>query len=147
MKGNGLVFGVCLFLAVLAVGGCGLIGERNPALRTLRNRNREKIATHLEIEMTEEAVRKMLWGRVECSEIFGPHILCTNPYRSETVEVDGETYLVLWYYTEVKHYDGVIACNELTPIVLEGGDVVGWGRRYMDELVAAQAEPAEAPRR
>jgi hypothetical protein len=60
----------------------------------------------------------------------------TNPYRNETVRsAAGTSVEVLYYYTDVKHADGSITDDELTPIVLEEGRVVGWGWSFVDQAV------------
>ena len=77
--------------------------------------------------MTESEVRELLAGYAETTEFMGPHIVCSNPYRSETRNYGDDTLLILWYYTDLKDNDGVIMKDELTPIALQNGKVIGWG--------------------
>jgi hypothetical protein len=49
----------------------------------------------------------------------------TGSYRS----ADGEVVL-LHYYTDVKKRDDIVQDDELTPVVLVDGKVVGWGRDF-----------------
>jgi hypothetical protein len=134
MNIRGLLVALNLFFAVLMIGGCGLIREKNSAFRNLRDRNRENIAKNLSVGMSEDKVRSLLGGRVETSEIFGPRIMCSNPQKTETRKINGESYLILWYYTDLKHNDGTFLSDELTPIVLKDGHVVGWGSTFLCDL-------------
>ena len=60
----------------------------------------------------------------------------TNPYRSETPRAqDGTSVEILYYYTDQKADDGAITDDELTPIVLENGKVVGWGWSFLHQNV------------
>jgi hypothetical protein len=60
----------------------------------------------------------------------------SNPYRNETVRsASGTSAEVLYYYTDLKHADGAITDDELTPIVLEEDRVVGWGWSFVDQSV------------
>jgi len=60
-----------------------------------------------------------------------------NPYRTETTRgKDGEMYEVLFYYTDLKKRDEAITDDELTPIVLKDGKVVGWGWGFLNESVS-----------
>jgi len=59
-----------------------------------------------------------------------------NPYRVEAFKgKDGHIHEVLYYYTDLKKDDGVITNDELTPIVLKDGKVVGWGWGFLNENV------------
>jgi len=60
-----------------------------------------------------------------------------NPYRSETLKgKDGKNYAVLFYYTDVKNKDNAITDDELTPIVLLDGKLVGWGWSFLNDNVS-----------
>ena len=59
-----------------------------------------------------------------------------NPYRVEAFKgKDGHIHEVLYYYTDLKKDDGVITNDELTPIVLKDGEVVGWGWGFLSDNV------------
>ena len=45
---------------------------------------------------------------------------------------DGKTYEVLYYYTDLKAHDDKITNDELTPVVLQDGNV-GWGYPFLDQ--------------
>jgi len=83
------------------------------------------------MEMTREEVLALM-GTETVRAREGWQI--TNPYRTETlVAKSGETFEVLYYYTDVKRRDDAITDDELTPIVLQGGKVVGWGWTFLDQ--------------
>ncbi|MCA9408707.1 MAG: DUF3192 domain-containing protein [Candidatus Omnitrophica bacterium] len=51
-----------------------------------------------------------------------------NPHRKEIITKQDKDYTVYYYYTHIKRGDGLIAEEELTPIVFEDGKVKskGW---------------------
>jgi hypothetical protein len=66
---------------------------------------------------------------------FGRRI--TNPYRVETMKgKDDQLYEILFYYTDIKKRDDAITDDELTPIVLKDGKVVGYGWSFLNDNVA-----------
>lgn len=61
--------------------------------------------------------------------------IVTNPYKTETFRnQSGMTYEVLFYYTDVKRRDGVVTDDELTPLVLEDGKLIGWGNSFFSDI-------------
>ena len=74
-----------------------------------------------------------------------------NPYDSETHLVGATEIEVLYYVTNVQNKDGVITNDELTPLVLVDGILVGWGWSYLDTfttdndlaLLGPQAPPLD----
>ena len=54
-----------------------------------------------------------------------------NPYDSETHVLGGGEIEILYYATNVNNNDGVITNDELTPLVLVDGILVGWGWTYL----------------
>ena len=59
-----------------------------------------------------------------------------NPFRTETSHTaDGVSVEILLYYTDTINVDGAITDDELTPIVIEGGVLVGWGWVFLDQNV------------
>lgn len=69
-----------------------------------------------------------------------------NPHRSETYEVDGSSWEVLFYYTHVVEDDGQVTDPELTPIVLRDGTLTGWGWTHWAAQVGRHdIEAAELP--
>ena len=123
-------------LAVLA--GCStLFLDPLEQLRDANKRNLQRVSvgnTRFEVESimgTERAgggLPEVAFGRVQ-------YLQAKNPMREETVRGrDGADYLVLFYYTDVYTKDDRITDDELTPVVLRGGKVVGIGHSFLDGL-------------
>ncbi len=55
----------------------------------------------------------------------------TNPHRNEAYTTsDGTLLEAIFYYTNVTMYDNVITDDELTPLILIDGTLVGWGWNF-----------------
>jgi hypothetical protein len=73
-----------------------------------------------------------------------------NPYRSETREMGGDEWEVLYYYAmpngmgmgywDSQYATGTVPAWFLTPVLLKNGVLVGWGREAMER--AGLASPA-----
>jgi len=88
----------------------------------IRLYNREQLG-NLELGMP----RAMVFDTMG-DETFSTDVAINNPYRIEMFQAeDGTPVEVLFYYTDVKDDDNAISDEELTPIVLIDGEVVGWG--------------------
>ena len=61
-------------------------------------------------------------------------ITIKNPYREEILDLKNKTYKVLYYLTEIKKADGLIAEDELTPLVFEGERLIGKGQDHLFKL-------------
>jgi uncharacterized protein DUF3192 len=122
-----LLLSSSIFLLAV-VSGCGLIGEKHSALRNIRKTNRQVIAQKIKIGMTEKEVRGLFAGYAEVTEFMGPHIVCSNPYRSTAKYYNDDTILTLFYYTDLKRNDGIITRDEETWVLLKNGKVTGWGQ-------------------
>ena len=48
-------------------------------------------------------------------------ILLKNPVKDETLEINQQSYQVLYYYTMIRKADDVLADDELTPLVFQIG--------------------------
>ena len=57
-----------------------------------------------------------------------------NPYREEILEGDGTTYRVAYYFTHIKKSDGIVADDELTPLIFQEGVLVGKGQGFLIDL-------------
>lgn len=61
-------------------------------------------------------------------------ITVAQPYREEVFPKDGKVYHVLYFYGYVIRPDGLIAEDELIPLVLEGDRLVGKGLADLDRI-------------
>ena len=72
-----------------------------------------------------------------------------NPYRRSYFDVGRKRYEVLYYYTddqqrdlryyyqELKRYENELGDDQLTPVLLEDGKLVGWGKDVVDQKLRA----------
>ena len=56
----------------------------------------------------------------------------TNPYRSEILQGNEKKLEVLYYYTDKKSSDDAITDDELTPLVFDNGELIGWGWSFLN---------------
>ena len=83
--------------------------------------------------------------------VFGSQGVVPNPYDTETHLMGSTEIEILYYVTNVQNTDGVITNDELTPLVLVDGILVGWGWTYLQTftddnnltLLGPQAPPFE----
>ncbi len=77
--------------------------------------------------------------------IGGPRPVLQNPHRNEVYEAGGSDWEVLFYYTRVSADDGQVTDDELTPVVLRDGTLVGIGWEYWAEQASLYGIPARIP--
>ena len=125
-----------------------------PTLDTVRAHNREGLS-QLSVGMPKAEVLRVMGtetiqtytkpalpsGKLTRSVPDGIKIrytdtLLNNPYRTETSHAaDGTFVEILLYYTDRQAADGAITNDELTPLVIEGGVLAGWGWSFLDQNV------------
>ncbi|MGV7235098.1 MAG: DUF3192 domain-containing protein [Nitrosomonadaceae bacterium] len=99
------------------------------AFDEVAKKNRTQL-NHLKLTMTKHEVINLMG--VESVVTGGTPAEITNPQRTEEIKSrNGRVYEVLFYYTQVNSRDGLITDDELTPIVLENGKVIGWGYAFL----------------
>ena len=57
-----------------------------------------------------------------------------SPYREEEFKKQDRTYKIFYYFTQIKKADGIVADDELTPVVVNDGKVVGIGANFVHQL-------------
>ena len=120
--------GLAILSMVLLLVGCASVGS-------VRTKNRERL-TKLSVGMSKSEVLKTM-GTGTTYDYFSRPSRINNPYRTETLKgKDGKLYEVLHYYTDIKKSDFAITDDELTPIVLLDGKVVGWGWGFLNDNVS-----------
>jgi hypothetical protein len=77
--------------------------------------------------------------------IGGPRPVLQNPHRSEVYEAAGYDWEVRFYYTRVADDDGRVTDDELTPVVLRDGTLVGIGWEFWAEQASSYSIPARIP--
>lgn len=114
---------ICIAAISLAMYSCTPVG-----VVTARSRNR---LNALRVGMTREQVMNTMGTESYYVNGIGS---ITNPYRSETFRAsDGRVIQVLFYYTDYRGID-LLRDDDFTPVVLENGHVVGWGRTFFDDV-------------
>jgi hypothetical protein len=127
--------GILLITAFAVLAGCStLLMDPLEQLREANKRNLQRVSvgnTRLEVESimgTERAgggLPEVAFGRVQ-------YLAAKNPMREDAIRGrDGAEYQVLFYYTDVHTKDDKITDDELTPIVLRDGKVVGIGHPFL----------------
>jgi hypothetical protein len=56
--------------------------------------------------------------------------LLQSPYRTASLEIDGIRHEALFYYTGGTGPEGGITDQQLTPVLIVGGKLIGWGWEY-----------------
>jgi hypothetical protein len=131
-------------IAVVAVSGCAQGFEQ------VQSENRAKLF-RLEVGQTRQQVLEEMGTEPQTFNqgVFRSDGIVPNPYDSET-HLKGSTEIeVLYYVTNVQNKDGVITDDELTPLILVDGILVGWGWSYLGTfttdndltLIGPQAPP------
>lgn len=130
-----------LVLVCLGLVGCASLGH----LDKLRAENRQNILK-LNIGMNKKEVLDIM-GYKSVTDKYAnwEKVTVTNPYRSEILQGEGKTLEVIYYYTDTKHETNVdswgwsqpspVSDDELTPVVFDGGKVIGWGWRFLQDNI------------
>ena len=103
---------------------------------------------------SDEAVRKLLLGvsREEALALIGRTITIgyerkenapdqylpvtsPNPYRSQQITKGKSVYQVDYYLTKINKADGVIADDELTPLIFEDNKLIGKGWDFFNNKI------------
>ena len=128
-----------LLCTAVLTAGCGNLFI--DGLERMREDNKKNLAK-LTVGMTRIDIENVMGssdagGRLE-DIVFGrlQHLRATNPMREERVSgSDGASYLVLFYYTDLRLRDDKITDDELTPVVLHDDKIAGIGYGYLGERV------------
>ena len=122
-----------IFLVILICSGCSGYKAQD-----IRMYNREQLV-NLELGMDREMVMETMGN-----ETFSTDVAINNPYRVEVFQPEeGVTVEVLFYYTDVKGDDNAISDEELLPIVLVNGEVIGWGWVCLRQQIPKDLLPAQ----
>jgi hypothetical protein len=144
-----------ILIGVLALPGCATLSRENT--ETFRKANQEHLKK-LQPGMTKDVVFATMGTNAVSRCVHAAGGICLefemidNPHRRSDLKVDGNRYEVLYYYTddeqrdlryyyqELKRHDSDLRDDQLTPVLLENGKLVGWGQNIVDaKLKAARA--------
>ena len=119
----------CL-IGCLLLAGCVSLDTNSPSVASratvLANMDQVVLGmTHAEVERIVQKAVKVGYQK-NAQETWGI-VTLKNPYRNQTMEKDGKHYVVEYYLTQIKKPDGVIADEELMPLVFENNILKGKG--------------------
>lgn len=102
--------------------------DRSPKEIAHDNRqNMACLAPGLTLEEVLATMGEGTWGSGSSTRI-------ANPHRRESFPMKGGAQAdVLFFYTDLRTSDGKITEDELSPLYLEDGVLVGWGRTAFDQ--------------
>jgi hypothetical protein len=124
-------------------------------LKTLAvGQSRDEVLERLRLDPVEGCV-EWSWASREFYLRHNGYLRCIkttllqSPYRTASLEIDGISHEALFYYTGSTGPEGGITDQQLTPVLIIGGKLVGWGWEHplMKQLRAglAAAQAAAAP--
>lgn len=141
--------GILVRVLTLAVAGVAVSGC-SQGFEQVQAENHAKLF-RLEVGQTRQQVLEEMGTEPQTFNrgAFRSDGVVPNPYDSETHLVGSTEIEVLYYATNVQNTDGVITNDELTPLVLVDGILVGWGWTYLQTftddndltLIGPQAPP------
>jgi len=112
----------------------GLIGCATMSDITMPNREG---LLKLSLGMTKEDVINTMPKDKRTATPFGQiggGVAVNNPYRSEILQGKDKSFEVLYYVTDIKNDENVIADDELTPLVFDNGKF-RWGWSFLQDNV------------
>jgi Protein of unknown function (DUF3192) len=114
---------VAISVAAITIAGC----YTSEYVRSLNRGNLIQLA----LGMTKAEVLSTMGT---ATYVTDTGLTITNPYRSEILRgKNNAVFEILFYYTDVKRADDAITDDELTPVILEEGKVVGWGWLFLQD--------------
>ncbi len=99
---------------LLAILLATLVGCASPQQRMSKNNN---ALLNLEMGMSKQQVIGVM-GKPDLNEA----------YKS----LRGKSIVIFFYYTQKKWSDGSVTKDETTPVVIENGELIGWGSEFYE---------------
>ncbi|NQU99521.1 MAG: DUF3192 domain-containing protein [Parcubacteria group bacterium] len=92
----------------------------------------------LSLGMSKQQVFDVMGAEVFSDEFFvsnSAKLIIDNLDQSENVQMEDETFEVIYYVTDIKEDDGLISSDELTPIVFNKNRLIGWGNIFLENNI------------
>jgi hypothetical protein len=139
-------------LGALSVHGCATLSQENTAQFRIDNQQHLRMLTP---GMTKDVVLATMGIAPVSRCLRATGGIChefetiDNPYRRSYFDADRKRYEVLYYYTddqkrdlryyyqELKRQESELGDDQLTPVLLEDGKLVGWGKDVVDQKLRA----------
>ncbi len=125
------------------------LAARNVAhLKTLTvGQSREEVLERMKADPVEGCIEWSwtTWDQIQRGLGLLPcekRAVIQSPYRTQQLGQAGASYEVLFYYTGGADPDGKITNNQLTPVIIENGKLLGWG---WEHPLAQQLLQSRAP--
>jgi len=115
------------FVVILTI--LGLLGCATNLLLRVSNENRQKLHK-LYVGMSEEDALRTMGTETVSSNLMSVN----NPFRIQKMSFGHRNLQVIYYVTEVAMDDNVVDDNELTPLVFEDKELIGWGWEYLNNI-------------
>jgi hypothetical protein len=135
-------------LGALSVPGCATLSQENTAQFRIDNQQHLRMLTP---GMTKDVVLATMGIAPVSRCLRSTGGIChefetiDNPYRRSYFDAGHKRYEVLYYYTddqkrdlryyyqELKRQESELGDDQLTPVLLEDGKLVGWGKDVVDQ--------------
>jgi hypothetical protein len=139
-------------LGALSVHGCATLSQENTAQFRIDNQQHLRMLTP---GMTKDVVLATMGIAPVSRCLRSTGGIChefetiDNPYRRSYLDVGRKRYELLYYYTddqkrdlryyyqELKRHESELGDDQLTPVLLEDGKLVGWGKDVVDQKLRA----------
>ena len=120
---------IVIFLMLVYLAGC------STTLPQIRSVNRERLRK-LSLGMTKQEVLRIMGTEAIKAHNKGGEVIgvIDNPYKRKILRGEEKTFEVLYYYTRIRHSDGAITDDELTPIVFYKEKLIGAGWSFFVDL-------------
>jgi hypothetical protein len=135
-------------LGALSVPGCATLSQENTAQFRIDNQQHLRMLTP---GMTKDVVLATMGIAPVSRCLRSTGGIChecetiDTPYRPSYIDAGNKRYEVLYYYTddqkrdlryyyqELKRQESELGDDQLTPVLLEDGKLVGWGKDVVDQ--------------
>jgi hypothetical protein len=62
-------------------------------------------------------------------------VTVANPYRSQKITKGSDVFVVDYYMTDIRKSDGVVANDELTPLIFQADKLIGKGWEFFNQKI------------
>jgi len=131
---------ITIIILSLFLSGCVSVGVEPTPQKQVSGKEKKALTqmNQVFVGMTYQEVSNLMGERVFIGYegIAGDPqpIALQSPYRVETLKDGEKSYEVLYYFTHIQKADGMIADDELTPLIFEEERLIGKGWDFLFKL-------------